>query len=133
MVLDHAKARHGETGKDTHRIKRHQAADFGIKGDHQDDRHRAENDDAIREGQSVATLRHLNRQEPVTSDKVGQEGEPVERGIPPCIKNKHRAELHHEEENVSKGTSSKNRLDLLGHHRWRTRGEGNGVGPARQQ
>ena len=81
VVLDHARAGHGEAGEHADGVERHQPVDLGLEHQDQGDGHRGQHQDPVGEGQAVAPPGQLPGQVVVAGHEVGQEGEAVEAGV----------------------------------------------------
>ncbi len=133
VVLDHARAGHGEAGEDTDRVEGDQCRDLGVGGEQQRDRHDGEHDDPVGEGEAVAAPGELLRQVLVLGDEAGEEGEAVEAGVPACVEDEHGRELDHVEEGPADPAAAEDVLDLLGDDGRRAEGVGNRVGPVGEE
>ena len=80
-VHHHPRLRQREAHEHAERVERHERAVSPVKQDEGTRRRRAERDDAIREGEPVATRGELPRHEAVVREDAGESRKVGERGV----------------------------------------------------
>ena len=133
MLLGHAGTGHGEGGEHANGVEGNEAVDLRVKRDRQDQGHRGQRDDAVREGQAVTALGELARQVLVGGHVVGQVGKAVETGVTTGEQDQGGGGQHQVIKHVSEAVITKDGEHLLRQHGGRSLFVGERVGPARQE
>ena len=80
-VTDHADLACRERHEDADDVELDEATDLGVEGEDEDDRGQRQDDDAVGEGEPVATILELAREVAVLGQDRGEHREAVERGV----------------------------------------------------
>ena len=133
VVLHHARAGHGEAGEHADGVERDQAVDLCLVHEHEGQGHARQHEDPVGEGQTMAAPGQLARQEAVAGHEARQVREAVEARVAAGVEDQHGGQLHDVEGEVAGRAGAEDGLGLLGHHRRRPDGVGDGVRPPGQQ
>ena len=87
----------------------------GAERHEQQDGKRAQDQNAVGEGQAVAAFGQLARKKSISRYEVREEGKAVERGISTRVQDEHGGELHQQEQHVAEGAGAELLAPMLDH------------------
>ena len=112
-VPDHARLAQRERDEHADGVERDQPRDLGLEADHEHDRERGEDDDAVGEGQPVAAGVQLAGQVAVLREDRAEHREAVERGV----RGQHQDQRRHDDDEEEPGPERREHgLRELGDH-----------------
>ena len=107
----------GEAREDADRVERDERVHAGVEDEDQRQGDDAEHDDAVGEGEPVASFGQLARQVLVRGDVVGEEGEPVEGRVAPGVEDHDRRHQRDVIDDVPQAVGAEDVEHLLAHDR----------------